>query len=96
MEKKDFEPTQYSSTMAFMGTKDEDTMQCIKAPIIPRTIPNGEKSPAIPMRQRTAKTIPITKEAWTLFLQQQGILENLQKQNRIVNLYRIVNINKFK
>jgi hypothetical protein len=52
-------------------------IQCIKAPTIARQIPNGEKSIAIPMRQRTAKTIPMTKEAWTLFLQQQGILENL-------------------
>ena len=58
-------------------------IQCIKAPTIARVIPNGEESPAIPMRQRTAKTIPMTKEAWTLSLQQQGILENLQKQNKL-------------
>ena len=25
-EKKDFDPTEYSSAIAFMGTKDEDTM----------------------------------------------------------------------
>ena len=40
-------------------------IQCIKAPTIPMAIFKGEYSTQF-MRLRIARTIPITKEAWTL------------------------------